>query len=75
MNKPVVIAKGGAAPVNKDTFQIEKCPQCLRKEYVGFLGGSSSKKYFCRECCLEFVVRSGKVETYNITVNGTVEEK
>jgi transposase-like protein len=51
----------------------EKCPHCGTKEYVGFLGGSSCRRYFCRNCCREFSVKKGKTESFSITVNGTLE--
>ena len=50
-----------------------RCPICDRKDTVGFLGGGSSKKYFCNECCKEFVVRNGSKETFTITASGTLE--
>jgi transposase-like protein len=52
----------------------ERCPQCGKRDFVGFLGGSSCKKYFCSECCIEFTVnKDGLVTTQHITLNGTLE--
>lgn len=61
----------------KPAVERTVCPKCNKYEHVGFLGGSSTKKYFCSDCCIEFnvtVKRNNEHELgiYDITPAGTV---
>ena len=51
------------------------CPQCGRREYIGFLGGSSCRRYFCRDCCTEFTIKNGIIKVYPFNSNGLIEEE
>jgi len=49
------------------------CPECASSDGVGFLGGNSTKKYFCSKCCREFNVKGTKISIFEITSGGTIQ--
>jgi transposase-like protein len=59
----------------KTKVEKVRCPQCGSYEGVGFLGGSTLKKFYCADCCIEFTVKGKQVKSYDITVGGTVVAK
>lgn len=48
------------------------CPCCKNKDTVGFLGGNASKRFFCRDCCIEFVTSRHIVKFIVVDTNGTI---
>ncbi|MCX8074120.1 MAG: hypothetical protein N2749_00850 [Clostridia bacterium] len=59
----------------KQSLEKIKCPQCNRYEAVGFLGGNTTKRYFCCECCIEFNIKGNCIEMFDITSGGTMNKK
>jgi transposase-like protein len=59
----------------KDRLKVKfrmLCPDCNRKDTIGFLGGSASKRFFCKECCLEFVVKCHVIKFIIVDTNGVI---
>ncbi|MGI6142516.1 MAG: hypothetical protein ACOYEK_01415 [bacterium] len=46
------------------------CPVCSGRD-VGKVG---AKQYYCRECCVEFVVRRDRIQVYQVEDDGTLVE-
>ncbi|HHW91410.1 MAG TPA: hypothetical protein GX735_01775 [Firmicutes bacterium] len=46
------------------------CPVCGGRD-VGKVG---AKQYYCRECCVEFVVRRDRIQVYQVEDDGTLVE-
>jgi len=47
-----------------------RCPFCYQRESVGFLKGSICKRYFCKYCCIEFSIKNGVLEIFELDGNG-----
>jgi len=44
------------------------CPEC-KGHRVGRIG---TRQYFCSDCCLEFVLRNGRVDLYEVDEEGNL---
>jgi transposase-like protein len=53
---------------------IIPCPECGLLDYVGFLGGGRCKRYFCSDCCAEFIIREAKTDIYYFDKDGVLEK-
>ncbi|MDG5470902.1 hypothetical protein P6709_04015 [Jeotgalibacillus sp. ET6] len=45
------------------------CPCCNHRD-IGKIG---TKHYYCRQCCIEFLVYRGKLVLYEISEDGSIE--
>ena len=45
------------------------CPCCNHRD-IGKIG---TKHYYCRHCCIEFLVYRGKLTLYEIAEDGTID--
>jgi len=52
-------------------FEME-CPCCKRKDPIGFLGGNMSKRFFCRDCSLEFISKHQIIKFIVVDTNGVI---
>lgn len=57
-----------------------KCPKCRSERWVGILNTMRREEAemntcFCKNCCIEFVVRNGKLErVYRVLPNGRLQQ-
>lgn len=52
----------------KQSRPLVACPECSGHR-VGRIG---TRQYFCSDCCLEFVLRNGRVDLYEVDEEGNL---
>jgi hypothetical protein len=60
-------------PLKKNRVRFEVlCPCCQKKPPVGFLGGGMNRRFFCRECCIEFIIKSQTIRFIIVDTKGNI---